>query len=117
MNKDYILAGFRLRADEPCADLVDAGLRGFKPFAADYDDAARPVMELHADLPLAVGDYDFRLLHRFEFEDAKHDCFFCRYEGGHLFYMRPQGCDDASHDTVSQTITASISDSRTSIAL
>ncbi len=100
MNKDYILAGFRLRADEPCADLVDAGLRGFKPFAADYDDAARPVMELHADLPLAVGDYDFRLLHRFEFEDAKHDCFFCRYEGGHLFYMRPQGCDDASHDTV-----------------
>lgn len=100
MSKDYILAGFRLRTFEPYADLADDGLRGFRPFAVDFDEDARVVMELHPDLPTAVADYDLHLLHAFEFEDARHDCFFCRYEGGHLFYMRPQGCNDTLHDTI-----------------
>lgn len=37
MNFDYIIAGLRLRADR---DLVEAGIRGFKPFAVDVEGEA-----------------------------------------------------------------------------
>ena len=94
------MAGFRLRIHEPFADLVADGLRGFKPFEAEFSDEAAPVMELYTDRRLNVADYDAELLHDFEFDDARHDCFFCRCECGYLFYMRPQGCTDALHDTV-----------------
>lgn len=90
MSKDYIIADFRLRINKPYADLVEGGLRGFKPFAVDFDANAKPVMDLHMDVPINLEDYQLSLLHKFEFEDAKHDCFFCRYDYGYLFYMQPQ---------------------------
>lgn len=100
MSRDYILGGFRIRIREPFADLAENGMRGFKPFEAEFDAGAGAVLELHPDKRLNVADYDAVLLHDFEFEDARHDCFFCRYEHGYLFYMRPQGCTDALHDTI-----------------
>lgn len=100
MSRDYIIAGFRLRTNEPYADLVENGLRGFKPFAVDFDADAKPVMDLHMDVPIAVGDYELCLLHEFEFEDAKHDCFFCRYDHGYLFYMQPQNPDENSRKII-----------------
>ena len=100
MSRDYILAGFRLRIHEPFADLVKNGLRGFKPFETDFDADAVPVLELYTDRQPNIADYNAELLHAFEFEDARHDCFFCHYEHGYLFYMRPQECTDALHDTI-----------------
>ena len=94
MNKDYIIAGFRLRINDPYADLVECGLRGFKPFAAEYDANAKPVLDLHMDIPLETSDFHLQLLHEFDFSDAKQDCYFCRYDNGYLFYMQPQ--DDHS---------------------
>ena len=100
MSRDYIIAGFRLRTNEPYADLVENGLRGFKPFAVDFDADAKPVMDLHMDVPIAIGDYELCLLHEFEFEDAKHDCFFCRYDHGYLFYMQQQNPDENSRKII-----------------
>ncbi|MBE6210510.1 MAG: hypothetical protein E7130_02610 [Rikenellaceae bacterium] len=100
MSKDYTIAGFRLRINEPYADLVDDGIRGFKPFAVDFDAEEKPVMELYTDVPLVLEDFQLRVLHDFEFEDAKHDCFFCRYDHGYLFYMQPQGGDSACRKTI-----------------
>ena len=54
MSKDYTIAGFRLRINEPYADLVDNGIRGFKPFAVDFDAEEKPVMELYTDVPLVL---------------------------------------------------------------
>lgn len=90
MNKDYIIAGFRLRINTPYADLVECGLRGFKPFAVEYDAEAKPIMDLHMDVSLDITDFQLQNLHEFDFADAKQDCFFCRYDHGYLFYMQPQ---------------------------
>lgn len=100
MSKDYTIAGFRLRINEPYADLVENGIRGFKPFAVDFDAEAKPVMELYTDVPLVLEDYQLRVLHDFEFEDAKHDCFFCRYDHGYLFYMQPYGDDGSGRKVI-----------------
>lgn len=100
MNKDYIIAGYRLRIHKPYADLVEDGIRGFRPFAVDFDADAKPVMELHMDVPLNIEDYQLQVLHEFDFEDAKQDCFFCRYDHGHIFYMQPQGCGGNGRKTI-----------------
>ena len=99
MNKDYIIAGFRLRVNDPYADLVDNGLRGFKPFAADFDSDAKPVVDLYMDIPIDIEDYQLRVLHEFDFEDAGQICFFCRYDHVHLFYMRPKS-DENGRKTI-----------------
>ncbi len=100
MSKDYIIAGFRLRVCDPYADLAEIGLRGFRPFEAEFDAASSPIMELHSDCPIRTEDFTATMLHEFEFEDAAHDCFFCRYDNGYLFYMRPQGYYGFDRDTV-----------------
>lgn len=99
MNKDYIIAGFRLRVNDPYADLVDNGLRGFKPFVTDFDSDAKPVVDLYMDIPLDIEDYQLSVLHEFDFEDAGQLCFFCRYDHGYLFYMRPK-CDEGGRKTI-----------------
>lgn len=94
MNKDYIIAGLRLRTNGIYADLSEIGLRGFKPFAADYDESEKPVLDLYMDLPIDIEDYQLHTLHEFDFEDAGQLCFFCRYDHGYLFYMRPKDDED-----------------------
>lgn len=100
MTKDYIIAGFRLRTHGAYSDLVDLGLKGFKPFAVDVDTTAKSVMELYMDVPINFDDYQLHTLHEFDFDDAKQVCFFCRYDHGYFFYMRPQDGDQNSPKTI-----------------
>lgn len=90
MIKDYTIADFRLRIHDPYADIVELGLRGFKPFVTDFDAEAKPVIDLYMDIPINIDEYQLRLLHEFDFDDAKQVCYFCRYDHGYLFYMQPQ---------------------------
>lgn len=100
MTKEYIIAGFRLRTHGTYSDLVDLGLKGFKPFAVDPDTASKPVMDLYMDIPINFSDYQLHTLHEFDFDDAKQVCYFCRYDHGHLFYMRLQDGDESSPKTI-----------------
>ena len=100
MSRDYIIAGFRMRIHEPYADLVADGLRGFAPFESDYDKTADAVMELHTDRNIFTDEYHFTVLHQFPFDEAHHECFFCRYEHGYLFYMHPDGYEGDDRNTI-----------------
>lgn len=100
MSRDYIIAGHRMRIHEPFADLAADGLRGFAPFEAEYDAEAATVLELHTDRRLKDEDFDSKVLHSFPFEEAHQECFFCRYGGGYLFRMRPEGYEGSDRDTI-----------------
>ena len=100
MSRDYKIAGLRIRFHEPCADIAAAGVRSFGKFETEFDPGAECVAEFRLDRDVHVADCDVRLLHKFDFPDAGHDCFFGRYAGGRIFWMRPYGRENAAADAV-----------------
>ena len=100
MNREYKIAGLRIRFHEPYADIAEAGVASFRKFEAAPDPAARCIAEFHLDRELHTADFDAEILHTFDFPDARQKCFFGRYPGGRIFYMRPEESQDTSADTI-----------------
>lgn len=85
---DYIIAGHKIRLTGEGSG--NAFARALSPFLAPQEDAAEPILSLETGCTIARGDYDFRELHAFAFDDADADCHFGRHAGGYLFYMTPR---------------------------
>lgn len=96
MNKDYIIAGFRIRLEQ--ADRIFAApgshlARAFEPFAAETDPTATLTMRLISDCTVnekLTGGGQNRELDVFPFDDADVECHFERTPRGYLFRMVPR---------------------------
>lgn len=84
MYYDYIIAGLRLRTD---IDLVDAGIRGFRPFAVDVEGDANCLVERVASI-----DVDSLCLRRTlstsYIAEAKANSSFSRTKTGYLYSIQ-----------------------------
>ena len=84
MDREYIIAGFRIRLEQADRLFVRPGshmARAFEPFAAEADPAAPLTMRLIPDCTInkkLTGGEPNRELDVFPFDDAEADCHFER---------------------------------------
>ena len=96
MDREYIIAGFRIRLEQVDRLFVRPGshmARAFEPFAAEADPAASLTMRLIPDCTInkeLTGGEPNRELDVFPFDDAEADCHFERTPRGYLFRMVPR---------------------------
>lgn len=82
MDREYIIAGFRIRLEQADRLFVRPGshmARAFEPFAAEADPAAPLTMRLIPDCTInkkLTGGEPNRELDVFPFDDAEADCHF-----------------------------------------
>lgn len=99
MDREYIIAGFRIRLEQADRLFVRPGshmARAFEPFAAEADPAAPLTMRLIPDCTInkkLTGGEPNRELDVFPFDDAEADCHFERTPRGYLFRMVPRNGD------------------------
>ena len=99
MDREYIIAGFRIRLEQVDRLFVRPGshmARAFEPFAAEADPAASLTMRLIPDCTInkeLTGGEPNRELDVFPFDDAEADCHFERTPRGYLFRMVPRNGD------------------------
>ena len=99
MDREYIIAGFRIRVEQADRLFVRPGshmARAFEPFAAEADPAASLTMRLIPDCTInkaLTGGEPNRELDVFPFDDAEADCHFERTPRGYLFRMVPRNGD------------------------
>ena len=99
MDREYIIAGFRIRLEQADRLFVRPGshmARAFEPFAAEADPAASLTMRLIPDCTInkeLTGGEPNRELDVFPFDDAEADCHFERTPRGYLFRMVPRNGD------------------------
>ena len=99
MDREYIIAGFRIRLEQVDRLFVRPGshmARAFEPFAAEADPAASLTMRLIPDCTInkeLTGGEPNRELDVFPFDDAEADCHFERTPRGYLFRMVPSNGD------------------------
>ena len=88
MDREYIIAGFRIRLEQVDRLFVRPGshmARAFEPFAAEADPAASLTMRLIPDCTInkeLTGGEPNRELDVFPFDDAEADCHFERTPRG-----------------------------------
>lgn len=89
MDREYIIAGFRIRLEQVDRLFVRPGshmARAFEPFAAEADPAASLTMRLIPDCTInkeLTGGEPNRELDVFPFDDAEADCHFERTPRGY----------------------------------
>lgn len=99
MDREYIIAGFRIRLEQADRLFVRPGshmARAFAPFAVEADPTAPLTMRLIPDCTVneeLTGGGPIRELDVFPFDDADVDCHFERTPRGYLFRMVPRNGD------------------------
>lgn len=83
---DYKIADVLLRSD---IDIVEAGVRGFKPFAVEYDAMQKADCTLHLCSEMRADDYVVEAhLADFVVAEANADCTFQRTDAGYLYSIK-----------------------------
>lgn len=86
---DYIVAQYLIRTEGDHSDIVQQGVKGFTPFAVEYQSECKADMLLRTDVELSISDFEqVEELTAFDFEAEYAECHFCRYAEGFLFWMK-----------------------------
>ncbi len=91
---DYTIANYLIRTEGTFHDLVEGGIAGFRPFEAEYNPDAEPVLHLAFDEHVDDALLEFEPLYDCDFEfDLAHGRF-GRSGGGFVFAMERNGSDE-----------------------
>ena len=85
MTHEYNIAGLRLRCEGASSDIACA-VPGFSVFETSATDGAAHMI-FHGDMKVDTDGMTLTELDRFDFPDVGADCFFYRFDGGHLLRM------------------------------
>lgn len=89
---NYSIADFIIRTEGAHSDMVECGLRGFKPFEIEGDCAAEPTMVVRMDCPIDNETHPaIKVIHTFEFEQEYASGELARYAEGYRFSMTHDG--------------------------
>lgn len=85
--RDYIIADNRIRVYGPYADISEAGVRSFEVFAAEYDSAVCPIVEIFTGCGIKDEEVEGQILTSFDFAEGEAQCKFGQTDLHYIFII------------------------------